>query len=449
VARHVRNPKLDSRTAREKLKPSGKPVYSDIGNKLHLGYRRKGRAGGKWVLRRYIGQGAYVLETIAEADDLADADGVGVLSFHQAQDRAREHAQALNEEARIASIGPAVTVRDAVAAYIAMRDEREARLSGGRGRRNARSRLTKHVLAADETLSAKSLATLTAGDLAKWRDALSVRVKAPERTVHDFKAALNAATRLAKAQLPPNIRDTIRDGLASVRAAPSVAREAQILPDADVRRIISAGWEVDAEGGWGGDLGRIVLALAATGARFSQIIRMTVGDMQVAQKRLMVPASRKGRGVKASSHVAIRVGDDVLTALATAAAGRKGYETFFLRPHWRKAAVGRWEKAERGSWVSTDELTRVWPAIVARAGLAAGTVPYSLRHSSIVRGLRAGLPVRLVAALHDTSSAMVERHYAAFVVDAMDELAARAIVPLTTAPPTMMPIRAEVIKLIG
>ena len=66
--------------------------------------------------------------------------------------------------------------------------------------------------------------------------------------------------------------------------------------------------------------------------------------------------------------------------------------------------------------------------------MAAGTIPYSLRHSSIVRGLRAGLPVRLVAALHDTSSAMIERHYAAFIVDAMDELAARAVVPLTTAP---------------
>ena len=39
--------------------------------------------------------------------------------------------------------------------------------------------------------------------------------------------------------------------------------------------------------------------------------------------------------------------------------------------------------------------------------------------------------MRLVAALHDTSSAMIEKHYAAFIVDAMDELAARAIVPLT------------------
>lgn len=79
---------------------------------------------------------------------------------------------------------------------------------------------------------------------------------------------------------------------------------------------------------------------------------------------------------------------------------------------------------------------------MAKAGLASGTTPYAMRHSSIVRGLRAGLPVRLVAALHDTSSAMVERHYAAFIVDAMDELAAKAIVPLTTAPADVVTLRA-------
>ena len=35
----------------------------------------------------------------------------------------------------------------------------------------------------------------------------------------------------------------------------------------------------------------------------------------------------------------------------------------------------------------------------------ADIVPYALRHSSIVRQLRAGLPVRCAAALHDTSAA--------------------------------------------
>ena len=379
VAKTARNAKLDSKAARAKLAPSPKPYFVSIDEGLHLGYRKgertrdssPNRTPGRWVSRRYLGNEKYVVELIAAADDFADADGVEVLTFHQAQTRARERAQALAEEARIASIGPAITVRDAVEAYMAVRDEREARYSGGKGlRRNARSRLVKHVLGADEKLAAKSLPALAVNDLAKWCEGLSVRVKAPERTVHDFKAALNAAAKRFMAQLPANFRDVVRDGLAKAHAAPSVAREAQIIPDADVRALISAAWEVDGEGGWDGDLGRIVLVLAATGARFSQVIRMTCGDVQVGQKRLMVPASRKGRGVKLSTHIGVRVGDDVLGALAKATAGRKGHEALFLRPHWQKGTVGRWEKGERGPWHSTDELTRIWPAIVARVGLA-------------------------------------------------------------------------------
>jgi hypothetical protein len=69
-----------------------------------------------------------------------------------------------------------------------------------------------------------------------------------------------------------------------------------------------------------------------------------------------------------------------------------------------------------------------WAQIIARAELSAGVVPVPFG-IAVVRGLRSELPVRLVAALHDTSSAMIEKHDAAHVVDALDDLAARAIVP--------------------
>ena len=47
---------------------------------------------------------------------------------------------------------------------------------------------------------------------------------------------------------------------------------------------------------------------------------------------------------------------------------------------------------------------------------------YALRHSSIVRALVAGLPVRLVAAAHDTSVEMIEAHYSAHIIDATEDL---------------------------
>jgi len=438
VAKNIRDGRLDSRTAREKLRPSGKPYFRPLELNLHLGYR-KGKHGGKWVMRRYVGEEKYAVETIGAADDFADADGVEVLTFHQAQTKARGRAAAVDEEVRIASMGPAITVRTAIEEYLTTREKREAKDHGKVGlKRDARSRLHKHVLEANTKLTAKPLAALSSDDLAKWREGLQMAAGSAQRTVNDFKAALNAIARRAKAQLPPTIRDTIKDGLATVHSAPAVAREAQILPDSDVRAIISAAWKVDAEGKWDGHLARLVLVLAATGARFSQIARMTVADVQVAQKRLMIPVSRKGRGVKNSTHIGVRVGEDVLAALATATTGRKGAEPLFVRPRWEAIGPARWVRsAALEPWHSAAELTRPWAAIVSRAGLAAGTIPYSLRHSAIVRGLRANLPVRLVAALADTSSAMIERHYAAYIVDAMDELSARAIVGLM--PATVIP----------
>ena len=58
------------------------------------------------------------------------------------------------------------------------------------------------------------------------------------------------------------------------------------------------------------------------------------------------------------------------------------------------------------------------------------TLSPTAAHSLIVRGLRTGLPVRLVAAVHDTSAAMVEKHYGAFIVDAMEDLLRRAVLAL-------------------
>ena len=76
-----------------------------------------------------------------------------------------------------------------------------------------------------------------------------------------------------------------------------------------------------------------------------------------------------------------------------------------------------------------------------RAGIA-GTI-YALRHSSIVRGLLAGVPIRIVAVLHDTSVVMVERTYSAYIADHADTIARRG---LLTSPP---PAGDNVVALVG
>ena len=52
---------------------------------------------------------------------------------------------------------------------------------------------------------------------------------------------------------------------------------------------------------------------------------------------------------------------------------------------------------------------------------------YSLRHSSIVRMLKANVPIRLVASLHDTSTRMIEQYYSRHIVEHSDEISRQAL----------------------
>ena len=85
VPRTIRDQRFDTRKARKKLKPAGKPHYRLLDKGVHFGYR-KCRSGGSWVVRVYKGNQQYVVETIGQADDGAsDADGERILDFAQGQ----------------------------------------------------------------------------------------------------------------------------------------------------------------------------------------------------------------------------------------------------------------------------------------------------------------------------------------------------------------------------
>jgi hypothetical protein len=59
---------------------------------------------------------------------------------------------------------------------------------------------------------------------------------------------------------------------------------------------------------------------------------------------------------------------------------------------------------------------------------------YALRHSSIVRQILAGVPVRVVAVNHDTSVAMIERTYSRYIGDHADALARKALLDIAAPP---------------
>jgi integrase len=106
------------------------------------------------------------------------------------------------------------------------------------------------------------------------------------------KAALNLA-----AHRDPRIanRAAWRDGLSGI-AEGFVSRNVQRLDDEQVRALIAAAYAIDSA------FGLYVEVAAVTGARLSQIARLTVTDLQAdnGTPRLMMPTSRKGRGRKAA-----------------------------------------------------------------------------------------------------------------------------------------------------
>lgn len=437
MGKRLQESTISTRAARTKLPPG--LHWRAIDPDVHLGYRR-GAKGGVWIVRWRTASG-YNRAALGTADDIFDADGQTILNFTQAMAAARQHVSQVRanhaEAEALKAAGPTITVRAVIETYLTKRDAREAAQKNGVGlKKDARSRLTKHVFA-DENLSAASFLDLTEGSLKAWLEGLPATMapSTTRRLANDLKAALNDGLIAYRSRVPAHLAATIRHSLKLPEHHAPVARDMQLLSDGEIRKVIAAALKVDQAGGWDGDLARMVMVLAATGARFSQVTRLTVADVQVTQRRLLVPVSRKGRGGKASPRTAVAVGPDLLEALSPLIVERKGSDPLLLRPRWKQVGPIEWENVGRGPWRSASELTRPWAAIVAEAGVAARTVPYALRHSSIVRGLKAGLPVRLVAALHDTSTPMIERHYSAFIVDALEELSARAVIPLTGEAP--------------
>ena len=427
----VKSAQLDSKTARAKLGWSPTPYFVAIADAIDVGYRKGKRTNevhrtpGAWLMRRPAEEKGYVHESLdARADDFADADGKEVLTFWQACDRARERAGKKGGAPTKADKRPQ-TIGDAVESYI---NAREAR-SKENGR-DARYRLDP--VGKDKKFAAKQLAKLTSTDLEGWLNSLPETLKPAtiKRTGNDLRAALSAAVDRDWRNLPDHIRGEIKAGLKAPPNAGGDARHA-LLTDPDIRRIVDAAFDVDE------DFGALVLVLAATGARFSQAGKITVAGLQVDAERLIVPASIKGKGEKRRPDIPVPVGSDVIARLKPVIVGRAGHEALLMRTDERAT-----KSPKRAPWKTASLMQRPWRKALEIAGVPY-VEPYSLRHSSIVRMLRKGLPVRIVAGLHDTSVAMIEKHYSAYILDMADELARQAIVSLTSAAPTPLRVAGQ------
>ncbi|WP_274627595.1 tyrosine-type recombinase/integrase [Arvimicrobium flavum] len=435
MAKTLTESALTTRSSRSKL--SDGVHWRRVDATIHLGYR-KSKRDGRWIVRWREGVG-YKQTPLGIADDVV---AEGNLSFDAAEIAARQHVERRRLALAASPQNEPIKVRVAVEEYIARRDARDSKRAGKPVRSDASRRLSRYILGQPKRGKRREIPPADLADIAMheldekvlkaWMRELPPTLKETtvRRLANDLKAALNSAYSANHKHLPAALPSIIKRGLLIHHEdddAIDVARENQVLTDAKVSALVAAAKQTDMFQDWDGDLYRLVLVMAATGARYSQCARIRVADCQVENGRILVPSSRKGKGAKAPNRP-VPIGPDVLDELRTMVTDRNGNEPLLER--WRKRQTGptTWEKVNRGPW-GPNELNRPWKDVRDRAELP-GVIPYALRHSSIVRGLRANLPIRLVAALHDTSVAMIERHYGRYIADGLEELAAKAVVQL-------------------
>jgi integrase len=405
MARTIRDANLETRTARSRLKARGKPYYRTIEPGLHLGYRKPLSGAGKWVVRQYEGEQAYVVETIATADDNSDADGVAVLDFKQAQEQARERMvdRAHHEAGKPRTI---LTVARAMAEYIKWLGNK------GRPTKDAEYRSNAFII---PKLGDIEVASLTTKAIEDWhsdraKEAPRLRTKAGEdqkyrklgadeeskrqrrasanRTLTVLKAALNRAWREGK----------IAANGAWHRVEPFEGVDAariRYLSVAESMRLVNASDP---------DFRPLVKAALQTGCRYSELARLTVADFNSDAGTIAVRQSKSGK----SRHVVLT--DEGITFFKEVCAGRAGSEIMLT-----KADGNAWEKSHQGRpMVDACMHAKISPPI----GI------HGLRHTWASHAVMNGVPLLVVAKnLGHSDTRMVEKHYGhlapSYIVDAI------------------------------
>src|SRR5262245_14997420 len=414
MARKVKDSTLDSRTARTRLEPRGKPYYRQIDPGLHLGYRRLAGGVGKWVVRLYQGEEEYTTETIAIADDMSDANGVDVLSFGQAQDKARQMRDARSRLA--AGITGPYTVSNALAEYFAfLRSEGRPEYLVADTERRAKSLI-------EPKLGALEVAALTTKELRDWRDNL---VKAGARTrsgkgpqryrpIKDDDAlrARRASVNRNWATLRAALNHAFREGNAptdkewrKLKPFRGVdGKRTDFLTIGEAKRLINASEP---------DFRLLVQAALLTGGRYSSLAHLRVRDFNERSGTVNL-RTYKGSGVERVFSVTLTQ-DEGVPFFKRVCAGRAAGDLIFT-------------KADGGAWGNNHQTAPMREAC-KRAKIT--DVGFNqLRHTWASHAVMNGTPLLVVAKnLGHTSTKMVEAHYAhlapSYVAEAIRQSAPR------------------------
>ncbi len=378
MARSVRNPKLDTRTARAKLAERREPYWAVMAEGCAIGYRKGARAG-TWVARWRDKEGKQHYQSLGPADD--HVEGAAALTFIQGQDKAREWFQTKAAEQAGHGISAPITVAEACRRYVAYL-KAEAKTA-----KDAEQRLNKHVI---PNLGEKAVAELTLTELEAWRNRLVRQDEDDPDAERRSKDTANRLLNYLKAALNRLMLDP-KNGITDDRAwrflkpfeAVGEARKVH-LDGTQITRLLNKTT---------GGFKRLVTGALLTGCRAGELKAMRVSDFHAETSTLHVPSGKTGERDVVLTTEGVRF-------LERITAGRKPDDLLFVR--------------DDGSPWAKDDHHRPMAAAVDDAELDPDTVFYSLRHTYASQALMAGMNVQLLAENLGTSVTMIERHYGKF-----------------------------------
>lgn len=406
MTRTVKDVRLDTRAARSRLKPSKEPHWRTIDQACHIGYYR-GPRGGTWLARRYL-QARYVKASLGRADDILDADGLTVLSFSQAQAKARswfaEQAR-LAEGLEAAQVGP-YTVADAVRDYLASYGKR------GKSVYTTTSVAKTHIL---PRLGAVEVAKLTPRRLRDWLTDVATgpaRLRTRQGAVQNFRPPAEGQEAIRKR------RATANRVLTVLKAALNHAWSEQKVSSDDAWRRVKPFHDVDApvvrylaEGECARLVNaaepffrRLIRAALLTGCRYGELIALRVQDFNADTGTVAIRVSKSGK----PRHVVLA--DEGRQFFEASASGRAGTEILFVRAngepwsasHQQRPLADACKNARISPAISFHILRHTHASLLAMKGVGLAVVAQQLGHS-------------------DTR--MTERHYAhlapSYVADAI------------------------------
>jgi len=291
MGRLIRDHRLETRSARERLAVSRRPYWRSISTGCHIGYFRGVRTG-TWIARCLLtGSPGYVQKRLGEADDSLDADGEAILDFRQAQDKARAWFRLAGRNGGKDLVR--YTVGKALDDYLAT--------FTGKSLEKTRHTIERHIR---PVFGRRVVSELTTSDLRAFQAALAARRSVYRTNRHGFakerpddgdslrrgRANANRILTPLKAALNRAFNDgKVADDTAWRRVKPfpkvSVAR-VRYFTTSEIEALMAAAdpW-----------FRSLIQAALFTGARWSELYQMKVRDVDVTTGTVHFPETKSGR----------------------------------------------------------------------------------------------------------------------------------------------------------